>query len=111
MACLLDCRPTLEARMKPCSRLRPLPTVVVWLMLSTLAFAQEASTPVQQSALPGVPRLVKFSGLLKDSSGNFLSDTLGVTFTVYGGTIGAIPVFHTATDIENSPITDLSGLI
>jgi hypothetical protein len=69
-------------------------------MLSTLAFAQAAQTPVQPTALPGVPRLVKFSGLLKDASGNFLSDTVGVTFSVYSEQTGGVALWQETHNVQ-----------
>ena len=39
------------------------------VMISVFASGQTQQAPTQASVAPGVPRLVKFSGVLKDASG------------------------------------------
>jgi hypothetical protein len=54
--------------MKKHLRLRIQLTLVVFsLIISALAFGQAAKAPAQPTVAPGVPRLVKFSGVLKDA--------------------------------------------
>jgi hypothetical protein len=76
-------------------------TIVLSLLtptLSVLSFGQTAQTPAQL----GVPRLVKFSGLLKDSSGNALADTVGVIFAVYGEQTGGVPLWQETQNVQFS---------
>jgi hypothetical protein len=56
---------------------------VLTVAISVRAFGQTPQTPAQSTVPLGVPRLVKFSGLLKDGSGSLLANTVGITFAVY----------------------------
>lgn len=74
---------------KHLSLLKVLP-LVLSLTISSLVFGQ--ATLAANASAPGVPRLVMFGGLLKDASGNTLTNTVGVIFAIYseqtGGEIG-----------------------
>jgi hypothetical protein len=55
------------------------------------------------SALPaGVPRLVKFSGVLKDSSGSALNGTASIGFAVYANSAGGTPLWQETQNVEFS---------
>jgi len=55
------------------------------------------------SAQPaGVPRLVKFSGVLKDASGNLLNGTIGISFAVYAGSAGGTPLWEETQNVQFS---------
>jgi hypothetical protein len=59
----------------------------VFLCFAPLAWAQAPAVANQSASSPAqtpvVPRLVKFSGALKDSAGKPLSGLVGVTFSIY----------------------------
>ena len=77
--------------------------VVLAGLISALAVGQTVQTPVvQKNNAPGVPRLVKFSGLLRDASGNLLTDTVGITFAVYGEQTGGVPLWQETHNIQFS---------
>ena len=76
--------------------------VVLWLTISVLALGQNASTPTQPSTPAGVPPLVKFSGLLKDASGNLLTNTVGVTFAIYSEQTGGVPLWQETQNVQFS---------
>jgi hypothetical protein len=85
--------------------LRPrvqLTLAVLTIAISTLALAQTAQTPTQPTVSPGVPRLVKFSGLLKDASGSLLANTVGITFAVYGEQTGGVPLWQETQNVQFS---------
>lgn len=69
-------------------------------IISTASFAQAQQTLTQAAAAPGVPRLVKFSGLLKDASGNMLADTVGVMFAIYGEQTGGVPLWQETQNVQ-----------
>jgi trimeric autotransporter adhesin len=73
--------------------------VYLAIAVSTLTFGQVAQTPVQPdpSSL-GVPHLVKYSGLLKDASGDLLNGTVGATFAIYSTQNGGVPLW---TETQN----------
>jgi hypothetical protein len=65
---------------------------------SELALGQNNSNP--QSA--GVPRMVKFSGVLKDASGNLLNGTVGISFAVYAESTGGAALWE---ETQNVPFS------
>ena len=75
---------------------------VLFVMVSVLAFGQAAQTATQESVPPGVPRLVKFSGLLKDASGNLLTNTIGISFAVYSEQAGGVPLWQETQNVQFS---------
>jgi|HubBroStandDraft_6_1064221.scaffolds.fasta_scaffold99329_1 hypothetical protein len=77
-----------------------LPTMILISVFSTVGFGQVAQTPAQPS--PGVPRLVKFSGLLKDASGNLLTNTVGVVFAIYAEQTGGVPLWQETQNVQFS---------
>lgn len=63
---------------------------------SHLAIGQTA-----QAGLPsGVPRLVKFSGVLRDASGHLLEGTQGVNFAVYADSAGGTPLWEETQNVQ-----------
>ncbi len=88
------------------------------LMLSTFftlaaspASAQDASTaappsagqatpPAAQDASSGVPRLVKFSGLVKDSTGKVQAGVVALTFSLYEQQEGGAPLWVESQSIQ-----------
>ena len=55
------------------------------------------------SAQPaGVPRLVKFGGVLKDASGNLLNGTMGISFAVYSESAGGAPLWEEIQNVQFS---------
>jgi hypothetical protein len=83
--------------------LRPwvhLALAVLTTMFSVLAFGQAAQTPAQPTVAPGVPRLVKFGGVLKDASGNLLTNTVGITFAIYSEQTGGAPLWQETQNVQ-----------
>ena len=76
--------------------------LVLSLMISILAVGQTAQTPTQPTLPPGVPRLVKFSGLLKDASGNLLTNTVGIMFSIYSEQTGGVPLWQETQNVQFS---------
>jgi hypothetical protein len=72
------------------------------LMISAAAVGQAAQASPAASVAPGVPRLVKFNGLLKDSSGNLIANTVGVTFAVYSEQSGGVPLWQETQNVQFS---------
>src|SRR5580704_11816884 len=87
--------------MEKCLRLT-LALVVLAVMVSVVALGQAAHTPVDASVPAGVPRLVKFSGLLKDASGNLLTNTVGISFAVYSEQTGGVPLWQETQNVQFS---------
>ena len=73
---------------------------LAFLIPSILAFSQTPQEPARTSIVPGVPRLVKFNGLLKDSSGNLLTNMVGVTFAVYSEQTGGVPLWQETQNVQ-----------
>jgi len=76
----------------------PVVLAVFSSILSILALGQTNST--EQPA--GVPRVVKFSGVLKDASGNLLNGTVGVSFAVYSDSAGGAPLWEETQNVQFS---------
>ena len=86
-----------------CFRFRTqLTLIILSSMISVLAFGQSAQAPAQPNVAPGVPRLVKFSGVLKDASGNLLTNTVGITFAIYSEQTGGVPLWQETQNIQFS---------
>ena len=71
-------------------------------MIAALSLGQSAQTPGQSSVAPGVPRLMKFSGELKDASGTPLADTVGVMFAIYSEQAGGVPLWQETQSVQFS---------
>jgi hypothetical protein len=71
-------------------------------MVSVLVFGQAEQTPAQATVAPGVPRLVKFGGVLKDASGNLLTNTVGITFAIYSEQTGGAPLWQETQNVQFS---------
>ena len=75
---------------------RALILAVLFLACSHLALGQTAETGL----LPGVPRLVKFSGVLKDASDHLLDGTTGVSFAVYAEPNGGVALWEETQNVR-----------
>jgi hypothetical protein len=73
---------------------------LLFVMVSILAVGQTAQLSVQATVAPGVPRLVKFNGLLKDASGNLLTNTVGITFAIYSEQTGGAPLWQETQNVQ-----------
>lgn len=82
------------------SLLKILPQVLLSLAMSSLALGQAPRTTAAN--VQGVPRLVKFSGLLKDASGNVLTNTVGITFAIYSERTGGAPLWQETQNVQFS---------
>jgi hypothetical protein len=72
------------------------------VMISVFASGQTQQAPTQASVAPGVPRLVKFSGVLKDASGNLLSNTVGLAFAIYSEQTGGVALWQETQNVQLS---------
>jgi hypothetical protein len=70
--------------------------------ISVVASAQCAVTTGESKVAPGVPRLVKLSGELKDTSGNLLTNTVAILFAVYGEQTGGAPLWQETQNVQFS---------
>jgi len=76
-------------------------TIRLMLAVLSLTLAVFAFGQASQSALsPGVPRLVKFGGVLKDASGKLLNGTFGVSFAVYADSTGGVPLWEEIQNVQ-----------
>jgi hypothetical protein len=50
----------------------------------------------------GVPRLVKFSGILKDASGQLLNGTVGIDFAIYAEATSGAPLWEEMQNVQFS---------
>jgi hypothetical protein len=91
--------------------------VSYFLCMILLAFLPSSISPygVAQSAqaneYAGVPRVVKFSGILKDAAGHLLSGVQGVRFAVYADVTGGAPLWEEIQNVQfvNGHYTVLLG--
>lgn len=77
--------------------IRALAFILLGLSVSCIAVAQ--SEPRNQTATT-VPRVVKFSGMLKDSSNNPLSGTQNVRFAIYGDATGGTSLWEETQNVQ-----------
>jgi len=70
----------------------------LFLACSHLAAAQTADVGLP----PGVPRLIKFSGVLKNASGYLLDGAVGVSFAVYADSAGGEPLWEETQNVQFS---------
>src|SRR5580700_9882397 len=52
------------------------------------------------NSTPQLPRLVKFSGTLKDVSGNALTGIVGLTFALYSEQSGGVPLWLETQNVQ-----------
>ncbi len=64
------------------------------------AAAQSVSSPTQVVPALPVPRLIKFSGVAKDASGQPRSGTVGITFSIYANQEGGAPLWMETQNLE-----------
>jgi hypothetical protein len=86
--------------------------IASWLLavLSTglLAVAQETApntlapnaSTTASSASPSVPRLVRFSGVAKDTDGKPLTGAIGITFLLYKDKQGGAPLWMETQNVQ-----------
>jgi hypothetical protein len=75
----------------------------IGLVLVVLGFAGShwaIGQTVEAGLPPGVPRLVKFSGVLKDASGHLLDGTQGVSFAVYADSAGGVALWEETQNVQ-----------
>jgi trimeric autotransporter adhesin len=73
--------------------------IILVLALSVAAIGQQSSSAAT-SATPQLPRLVKFSGTLKEINGNPLSGFVGVTFALYSEPSGGAPLWLETQNVQ-----------
>ncbi len=64
------------------------------------AAGQSVSSPSQVVPALPVPRLIKFSGVAKDASGQPRSGTVGITFSIYASQEGGAPLWMETQNLE-----------
>jgi hypothetical protein len=69
----------------------------VWLCLSLISGPLVLA---QEKAQQPVPRLVKFSGAVKDRAGDPMKGVVGITFSVYKEEHGGTPLWHEIQNVE-----------
>ena len=72
---------------------------VVLALTVSIGFAQPAS-PSAAGTASTVPRLVNFSGTLKDDSGHAMSGVVGVTFNLYKDQEGGAPLWMETQNVQ-----------
>jgi hypothetical protein len=76
---------------------------VLVCVCSNLAFSQQNANPATSSltvAAAQLPRLVKFSGTLKDINGSPLTSITGVTFALYSQPSGGAPLWLETQNVQ-----------
>ena len=76
---------------------------VLGCVCSTSVFSQQNASPASGSvtiAAAQLPRLVKFSGTLKDINGNPLTTITGVTFALYSQQSGGAPLWLETQNVQ-----------
>ncbi len=86
--------------------------VTIFLLLSIFCYAvaQTQQSPASESS--AVPRVVKFSGLLKDRTGNAVTGTQSISFTIYSDVTGGTPIWEETQNVQlvNGRYTVLLGV-
>src|ERR1700691_673250 len=77
-------------------------TLVLSAISSTLALGQTVQAPSETGAPPGVPHLIKFSGTLKDASGNLLTSTAGINLAIYSDQTWGVPLWQETHNVQFS---------
>jgi hypothetical protein len=70
----------------------------VWLLLAVCGHAQCPNGAA--TCVPRVPRLVRFSGTLKDGMGNPRSGVVGITFSMYSDLNGGTPLWQEVQNVQ-----------
>jgi hypothetical protein len=78
----------------------PIGVLFACLVLSTIAGAQDPC-PNNNVSCSAVPRLIRFTGALVDSSGHPRSGVVGITFSVYSQATGGSPLWQ---ETQNVPL-------
>lgn len=78
---------------------------VVLAILSTMRFAvaQQGAFSVTDAAVTGsfsVPRVIRFSGVAKDTNGKPLTGTIGITFLLYKDEQGSAPLWMETQNVQ-----------
>ncbi|HEX3351899.1 MAG TPA: hypothetical protein VHS34_03685 [Terriglobales bacterium] len=82
--------------MKPAARI--LLSSLLGLVLAVYGQAQCSGDSA--GCVPRVPRLVKYSGTLKDAAGNPLTGVVGITFSVYADSTGGVPLWQEVQNVQ-----------
>lgn len=85
-------------------------TIFLLLSISCYAAAQTQQSSASESS--AVPRVVKFSGLLKDRTGNAVTGTQSISFTIYSDVTGGTPIWEETQNVQlvNGRYTVLLGV-
>jgi trimeric autotransporter adhesin len=81
-----------------------IPLFKILLLLSLLPYftslATAQCTDGGETCSPGVPRLVKFGGVLKDLAGEHRTGTVAITFAVYSEADGGTPLWQETQNVQ-----------
>src|SRR5215472_17668013 len=72
----------------------------IWLCLTLISVSAVPLAVAQEKAQQTVPRLVKFSGAVKDRAGDPMKGVVGITFGVYKEEHGGTPLWHEIQNVE-----------
>jgi hypothetical protein len=73
-------------------------SILLFLLVSSLAIGQ---CPNSNSACSqGVPRLLKFNGILRDPAGKPRTGTVGIMFSIYGDSTGGAPLWQETQNVQ-----------
>src|SRR5262249_34616878 len=95
----LDYSEVLRSRPMKC-KLSVLLLLCVFLAPLTAAAQESAAAPAVVAASNIVPSLIKYSGVLKDSSGRTLTTLTGVTFLLYKDEQGGAPLWMETQNVQ-----------
>src|SRR4030095_11568571 len=75
-------------------------TIVLLVSVLWCSLASAQNGDLENSALPKIPRLVKFNGVLRDAVGQPRTGTLGMTFAVYTDATGGQRLWQETQNIQ-----------
>ncbi|MGH9641559.1 MAG: right-handed parallel beta-helix repeat-containing protein [Terriglobales bacterium] len=78
-------------------RFRKLSSVLAMITMLAIALA---NANAQSSATSGVPRVVKFSGLLGDAASRAVNGVQGITFAIYAAPTGGAPLWQETQNVQ-----------
>ena len=84
-------------------KIRLVTVVLAVLLTMRFAVAQQGASGATDAAIMGsfsVPRVIRFSGVAKDTNGNPLTGTIGITFLLYKDEQGSAPLWMEIQNVQ-----------